>query len=61
MPAKAAVQLSAEMNSKGAPYALNVSVSTAGAFQESVGKLAPKLLDLRGRIQHAFEIAAEAW
>jgi DNA-binding IclR family transcriptional regulator len=46
---------------KGAPYALNVSVSTAQAFEETVGKLAPKLLDLRGRIQQAFETAAEAW
>jgi DNA-binding IclR family transcriptional regulator len=45
---------------KGAPYALNVSVSTAEAFQETVGRLAPKLLDLRARIQKEFDAATDA-
>ncbi|SCK22435.1 transcriptional regulator, IclR family [Variovorax sp. HW608] len=46
---------------KGAPYALNVSVSTAQEFQQTVGKLAPKLLGLRERIQQAFDAATDAW
>ncbi|MBB3178631.1 IclR family transcriptional regulator [Variovorax sp. Sphag1AA] len=45
---------------KGAPYALNVSVSTAEAFQETVDRLAPKLLDLRARIQKEFDAATDA-
>lgn len=45
---------------KGAPYALNMSVSTTEAFQKTVSRLAPKLLDLRARIQFAFDAATEA-
>lgn len=46
---------------RGSPYALNVSVSTAQAFQETVSRLAPKVLQLRARIQKEFDTAMDIW
>jgi len=46
---------------KTAPHALNVSVSTTEGLEETVGKLAPKLLALRERIQHEFDVASNEW
>jgi DNA-binding IclR family transcriptional regulator len=43
---------------QGAYYALNVSLSSAQAFDASVRELAPTLLDLKQRILHKLEAAA---
>jgi len=54
------VAVATPLEFKGSRYALNVSLSTAEPFATVVRQLAPTLLALKQRIQHALDAATDA-